>query len=472
MLKARFLQNIFLVIVSYVFYGWWDYRFCAFLLASSIVDFLVGRGLGKTEKPLFRKGLLLISLTFNLSILGFFKYWNFFTSSLNSALSSVGWHVDIITLNVILPVGISFYTFQGLSYSIDVYHRKMIPVKNLIDHLCYLSFFPQLVAGPIERATHLSPQVLAPRSFSSLLAVDGCRQMLWGFFKKMVIADNLSLIVDRAYAYPQYATGAQLTVATIAFAIQIYCDFSAYSDIAIGTARLFGFDLMQNFAFPYFSQSIAEFWRRWHISLSTWLRDYIYIPLGGSRVSPFRRSMNVMITFLASGVWHGASWTYVIWGGLHGALILLEKVWTSEQTLRVQDVPGGTSILPKPKVLLRMLFTFSLICFTWIFFRATSLSDAMLIIGKIVTETVRRSSVGSVSELLQASPFVQNSGVVALVVLLGSFILLEWLQRHQAHPLVIGHWRTYIRRIVYTILFWVTLYWGTWSTGQFVYFQF
>lgn len=473
LLQKRSLQNIFLVIVSYIFYGWWDYRFCAFLFASSVVDFTVSSRLGKTEDPRLRRLLLLTSLVFNLSVLGFFKYWNFFAQSLNRSLSAVGWHLDVVTLQVILPIGISFYTFQGLSYTIDVYRRQMLPVKNLIDHLCFLSFFPQLVAGPIERATHLSPQVLSPRTFSYTLAVDGCRQMLWGFFKKMVIADNIAPIVDRAYTSPGSATGAQLAFATVLFAIQIYCDFSAYSDIAIGTARLFGFDLMQNFAAPYFSQSIAEFWRRWHISLSTWLRDYVYFPLGGSRVgSEFRRSFNVLLTFLISGIWHGASWNYIIWGGLHGGLILVEKLWTKGNTLRVQDTPGGTSLIPQPKVLLRMLITFSLLCLTWVFFRASSATQAILILRKILTQSIDALTFQSIAELLQASSLVQNSNAIVLLVLLIGFILAEWLQRRQAHPLMLSRWKAPVRWIAYMTLFWVTLYWGTWNTGQFVYFQF
>lgn len=473
LLKKRSLQNIFLIIASYIFYGWWDYRFCAFLFASSIVDFTVSSQLGKTDDPRLRRLLLLISLGFNLGVLGFFKYWNFFAQSLTRALSTVGWHTDAITLQVILPIGISFYTFQGLSYTIDVYRGKMQPVKNLIDHLCFLSFFPQLVAGPIERATHLTPQVMKPRSFDYALAVDGSRQMLWGFFKKMVIADNLAPIIDRAYAHPNDATGAQLAFATVMFAIQIYCDFSAYSDIAIGTARLFGFSLMQNFATPYFSQSVSEFWRRWHISLSTWLRDYVYFPLGGSRVaSEFRRSFNVLVTFLVSGAWHGASWNYIIWGGLHGVLILVEKLWTKEGTLRLQDTPGGSSLFPTPKVVFRMLLTFTLICMTWIFFRASSATQALLILRKILTQALNPSAFASIGDLLSASALVQNSHLLVLFAILIGFILAEWCQRCHAHPLMLGRWKTPMRWATYTTLLWLTLYWGTWNTGQFVYFQF
>jgi D-alanyl-lipoteichoic acid acyltransferase DltB (MBOAT superfamily) len=463
----RFIQNIFLVIVSYIFYGWWDYRFCLFLFASSLVDYCVGRRMDQTENPRLRQGLLLISLVCNLSVLGFFKYWNFFADSFKSIAAIIGWQPDFVTVNVILPVGISFYTFQTLTYTIDIYRRQLKPAKNLVDYLCYLSFFPQLVAGPIERATHLLPQVLKERSFKGSLAAEGLRQMLWGFFKKMVIADNLAPIVDQTYLSSADWSGPQLAFSTVAFAFQIYCDFSAYSDIATGCARLFGFDLMRNFAYPYFSQSIAEFWRRWHISLSTWLKDYVYIPLGGSRVSPPRRSVNLMMTFLLSGLWHGAAWNFVAWGGLHGGLILTERLWNRSEVLRVNDLPGGRDLLPRPAVLLRILITFTLTCVTWIFFRAAGMRDALTVLRKIVTESFNPAAYQSFSAVFDESPL---GGIVPILMV--SFVLVEWLQRHQLHPLMIGKWSQPLRWLAYTGMLWLTMYWGTWSTGQFVYFQF
>ncbi|MBW4538646.1 MAG: MBOAT family protein [Myxacorys chilensis ATA2-1-KO14] len=467
-IKQRSYQNIFLIIVSYIFYGWWDYRFCFLLFFSSLVDYVAGYYLARLEDPKWRRLLLGLSLIFNLGILGFFKYWNFFADSLSRALGSVGWQVDAFSLNVILPLGISFYTFQTLTYTIDIYRRQLQPARNLINYLCYLSFFPQLVAGPIERASHLLPQVERDRQFNYARSVDGCQQMLWGFFKKMAIADNLAPIVERAYASPGGMSGPQLAFATVLFAFQIYCDFSAYSDIAIGTARLFGFDLMQNFAYPYFSQSISEFWRRWHISLSTWLKDYVYIPLGGSRVAPIRRSLNVMITFLLSGLWHGASLNFVIWGGIHGALIILEPLWGAKSALKATDIPGGERRLPNFSTVFRIVLTFTLTCFAWIFFRAQSGQTAALIIRKILTEPFQLAAYQSFGTIFSTSPLEPQ----ILITLLIGFIAAEWMQRHKTYPLQIEKWHAPLRWLVYTALFWITLFWGTWNTGEFVYFQF
>ena len=302
--RRRTSQNAVLVIASYLFYGWWDYRFCALMLGSSLLDFAIGWLLGKTEKTLGRRILLAASIGANLGLLGVFKYYNFFVGNFQHLMSSIGWQVSDVTLEIILPVGISFYTFQTLSYTIDVFRKQLKPTHNLLDYLAFVSFFPQLVAGPIERATRLLPQFEAKREFNQAVARDGCRLILWGLFKKLVVADRLSIFVNEYYADSQ-AGGSVLALATVFFAFQIYCDFSAYSDIAIGSARLFNIRLMRNFNYPYFAKNLTEFWHRWHISLSTWFRDYVYIPLGGSRVGTFRRILNVMITFLVSGFWHG-----------------------------------------------------------------------------------------------------------------------------------------------------------------------
>lgn len=466
-LGKRSLQNIFLVVISYIFYGWWDYRFCFLLLASSSVDYWIGLYLARADSDRKRKLLLFSSLCINLGLLGFFKYWNFFSQSLVDSLSLVGWKLDYVALNVILPVGISFYTFQTLSYTIDIYRRQLQPTQNYIDYLAYVSFFPQLVAGPIERAPHLLPQFLHSRQFNYELAVDGCRQILWGLAKKMLVADNLAAIVDSAFGQPSEYPGPQLVFATIAFAFQIYCDFSAYSDIAIGTARLFGFDLMRNFAYPYFSQSMAEFWRRWHISFSSWLRDYVYIPLGGSRVTSLRRIVNVMLTFLISGLWHGAAWNFVIWGGIHGGVVLVEKLWIPDQTLKATDTPCGEGLFPKLGILIRVLITFSLTCLSWIFFRAKTIQDAGFMVQKIFVDALRPAAYKSFGTIVADCPIGKW-----IVVVLACLVLIEWLQRRYAHPLVLKKLPQSIRWSAYTLLLWITLAYGTWSTGQFVYFQF
>ena len=308
------LQNTLLVLASYVFYGWWDWRFLSLIALSTIVDFFAGKAIARSASKSRAKLFLAFSLITNLGLLAYFKYANFFIESWIEAWAGVGVEMHASSLNIILPVGISFYTFQTLSYSIDVYKRKMEPTKDIIAFFSFISFFPQLVAGPIERATNLLPQFYKKRNFDYLNAVDGLKQILWGLFKKVVIADNCAIIVNDIFANYASYSGSTLILGAIFFAFQIYGDFSGYSDIAIGTARLFGFNLMQNFAFPYFSRDIAEFWRRWHISLSTWFRDYLYIPLGGNRVVKWRWYYNLFITFLVSGFWHGASWTFLAWG--------------------------------------------------------------------------------------------------------------------------------------------------------------
>ena len=304
------LQNGLIVVSSLIFYGWWDWRFLSLLLFSSFVDYGIGLALKNENRAQKRKFLLCVSLFLNLGLLSFFKYFNFFIANFKSAFTFFGHSLDVPSLNIILPVGISFYTFQTLSYGIDVYRRKLEPTRDIVAFLAFVSFFPQLVAGPIERATHLLPQFYSKRVFNYDKAVDGLRLILWGFFKKIVIADNAALYVNDIFTnYTQYS-GGTLILGAVLFAFQIYGDFSGYSDIAIGLARLFGFDLMRNFKYPYFSKNIAEFWKKWHISLTTWFRDYLYLPLGGNRGSLFFKIRNVFIVFLVSGFWHGAKWTF------------------------------------------------------------------------------------------------------------------------------------------------------------------
>ena len=308
------IQNLLIVIASYIFYGWWDWRFLFLIFCSTMVDYIIGFYLSNQNNRKIRKILLFISIAINLGILGFFKYYNFFLSSFTHVFTFFGVEIKANSLRIVLPVGISFYTFQTMSYTIDVYKRKIQATNDFIAFAAFVSFFPQLVAGPIERATNLLPQFLKKREFIYAQAVNGLRQMLWGLFKKIVIADNCARYVNMTFNNAESLTGSTLVLGVVFFAFQIYCDFSGYSDIAIGTARLFGFTLMKNFSFPYFSRDIAEFWRRWHISLTSWFRDYVYIPMGGSRGSGWIKVRNVLIIFLVSGFWHGANWTFLLWG--------------------------------------------------------------------------------------------------------------------------------------------------------------
>ena len=322
-------RNLFIIISSYVFYGWWDWRFLSLIIISSVTDYIVGLLMHGATNRFRRKLLLVVSLLVNLGILGFFKYFNFFIDSFNELLSVFSVNVNPGTLKIILPVGISFYTFQTLSYTIDIYRRKIEPTRDIFSFFAFVSFFPQLVSGPIERASHLLPQFQERKTFHYPLCVAGLRLMLWGFFKKIVIADNFGILVDSIFSPEISPSGLAVVFGSIFFAFQIYADFSGYSDIAIGIARMLGFDLVQNFRTPYFAASFSDFWRRWHISLSTWFRDYVYIPLGGNRKKLFRVYLNIFITFLLSGLWHGADVTFLIWGGIHGLLLVFEKLFKS-----------------------------------------------------------------------------------------------------------------------------------------------
>ena len=373
--KQRLIfQNILLLVASYVFYGWWDYRFLALIFLSTLVDYSLGLYIHNSEDQRNRKIGLWGSMVFNLGLLVFFKYFNFFAESWVEAFNSLGYELDPWTVSVILPVGISFYTFQTMSYSIDIYKGKLEPTKDFIGFAAFVSFFPQLVAGPIERATNLLPQILKKRTFDQEDAINGSRLILWGMFKKVVIADQLALSVNEIFAnHHDYSSGT-LILGAIYFALQIYCDFSGYSDIAIGTARLFGIKLMKNFDFPYFSRSIGEFWRRWHISLSTWFRDYLYIPLGGSRVDKPKAIRNVFIVFLVSGFWHGANWTFIIWGAIH-ALLFIPSFITGRNRKEYEWRSENLFSLNNFKNVCRVAWIFSVVTFAWIFFRAESLES-------------------------------------------------------------------------------------------------
>ena len=407
-----------------------------------------------------RKAVVTLSCVANLGLLGYFKYYNFFIDSLREAVSGLGLDINLTTLDMVLPVGISFYTFQTMSYTIDVYRGKLKPTRNFIDYAVYVSFFPQLVAGPIERGSALLPQFLQARSFDPAKARDGCRQILWGLLKKVVIADRIGYMVAIIHRTPpESQSGLALALATIFFAFQIYCDFSAYSDIAIGTGRLFGISLRRNFAYPYFSQSLTEFWRRWHISLSTWFRDYVYIPLGGSRTSRGRVVRNILVTFTLSGLWHGASWTFVVWGLLNGIGISLES-WWRKNSLGPHEIPGGVGVLPSIRTLLRIVLVFTFVCCGWVFFWAANLEQAITVFSRIMIAPFE-------SEQTRLTQYHLLG-----VGLIGVLTTVEWIQRDKPHGLCIEGLSRPIRWSIYTVLLWGGLYCRAPGTGPFIYFQF
>ncbi|MDA3867931.1 MAG: MBOAT family protein [Salinivirgaceae bacterium] len=453
-------QNFLIVGASYVFYGWWDYRFLSLILFSTVVDYLVGKRLQEVDKKLSRKLLLWTSILVNLGFLGFFKYYNFFLDNFIAAFSFFGHPIEGNSLNVILPVGISFYTFQTLSYTIDVYKRKLEPTKDFIAFAAFVSFFPQLVAGPIERATHLLPQFYRKRTFEYAKAVDGMRQILWGLFKKVVIADNCAEFANLIFNNSAEMSGSALVLGAIFFTFQIYGDFSGYSDIAIGTARLFGFDLMRNFAFPYFSRDIAEFWRRWHISLSTWFRDYLYIPLGGSRGGTGMKIRNTFIIFIVSGFWHGANWTFIVWGALN-AVYFLPLLLTKRNRQNVEIVALGRR-WPTIKEFGAIMLTFSLTVLAWIFFRAENLTHAFEYISGIFS-----GSLFSVPEFTG----LRNAARTLLFILI--FIVIEWIGRNEQYAIASfgATWKRPWRRAFYYAII-AAIIWVGGSEQEFIYFQF
>jgi hypothetical protein len=366
-------QNLFLLFASYFFYGWWDWRFLLLLILSTLIDYSFGWWMGKYKK--WQKPLLWLSVANNLGVLFIFKYYDFFAATFQQLMNSIGWQVNPVLLNIALPVGISFYTFHGMSYVFDIYRGKLQPVRAFIEYAVFVSFFPLLVAGPIERAHHLLPQIQNKRVFSRGQSVEGLRLILWGLFKKVVIADTLALTVNNAFHDPSQMNGSSLVLAVLFFSIQIYGDFSGYSDIAIGTAKLFGIELLTNFRFPYFSRDIAEFWRRWHISLTSWFRDYLYIPLGGSRQGKWMAVRNTFLIFLISGLWHGAKWTFLCWGTIH-AILFLPLLLNGSNRRYVNHTVAEQNWYPSWKELFQMKATFLMVSFSWIFFRASDLTHA------------------------------------------------------------------------------------------------
>ena len=449
------LQNIFIVVASYVFYGWWDWRFLFLIAFTSACSFGAGLLIEKYRgTPRKAKAVNVVNIVLNLLILGIFKYYDFFVTSFADAF--LGGKTEGLLLKVILPVGISFYTFQALSYSIDVYRGKLEPTRDIIQFFAFVSFFPQLVAGPIERATNLLPQFGKPRTFEYEEGIDGLRQILWGLFKKMVVADNCAIYVDQVFSTYQTHSGSTLLLAAFFFAFQIYGDFSGYSDIAIGTSKLFGIKLMRNFNVPYFSRDIAEFWRRWHISLTTWFRDYVYIPLGGSRCSKAKIIRNTLVIFLVSGLWHGANWTFIAWGAFH-ALLFLPLVLLGKNRKYRNTVAEG-HILPSLKETGQMLLTFFLVTFGWIIFRAESIGQAVSIFSRIFGSS------------LISLPFLYvGTKKAALFILL--MLLVEWFFREKRFALDFGGVPKWIPIVVNYSLILVILEFAAHSQS-FIYFQF
>ena len=449
------LQNLFVVAASYVFYGWWDWRFLFLIAFTSLCSYVSGLLIDRfREEPGKAKTVNVLNIVVNLLILGVFKYYDFFVTSFADVF--LGGKTEGLLLHVILPVGISFYTFQALSYSIDVYRGKIGPTKDVIQFFAYVSFFPQLVAGPIERATNLLPQFAKPRTFAYETGVDGMRQILWGLFKKMVIAGNCAVYVDQVFSTYQSQAGSTLFLAAVLFAFQIYGDFSGYSDIAIGTSKLFGIKLMRNFNVPYFSRDIAEFWRRWHISLTTWFRDYVYIPMGGSRCSKAKIVRNTFVIFLLSGFWHGANWTFLAWGTYHALLFL--PLILSGKNRKYRDVVAQGRVLPTWKECGQMLLTFVLVVFGWIIFRAENIGQAWSICKRVLSPSIL------------STPDI--SGITGFSIAICMMLVVEWIQRGKPHSLDLGRipWWP-VRAMVYFSIFFLILALGGHSEN-FIYFQF
>ncbi|MGH8137899.1 MAG: MBOAT family O-acyltransferase [Steroidobacteraceae bacterium] len=473
-------QNVLLLGASYFFYGWWDWRFVGLIILSSLIDFVVGLSLSAVNDASRRRWILGASLAANLGILGFFKYYNFFVASLVEAFASLGVEVYASTLRVILPVGLSFYTFQSLTYTIGVYRRQIPAERDPIAFFAYVAFFPQLVAGPIERAGHLLPQFLRPRQVTPADFASGLRQITWGLFCKLVVADNCAVVVNSIFDGTGAGTGigaipgSVALVGTFFFAFQIYCDFSGYSHIALGSARLLGFELMQNFATPYFSQSIPEFWRRWHISLSTWFRDYVFIPLGGSRVSKLRYAFNILLTFTVSGLWHGANWTFVVWGFLNGLYYLPHIFFgkasasrSSGKIGRAAAVRQEVSISSAAAVLSRVALTFFLTMVAWTFFRAKTLHAALTMLASELSPSIATNPL----------PLLRHLGLMTPIMFSGAAIVflltLEFIQRDKVYALDVESQRVPARWAAYAAVVGIIVCFRyTGSALDFIYFQF
>ena len=452
-------QNILLLVASYFFYACWDWRFLFLLVFSISLDYYSGLKMYNAKSKQIKRFWFWLCICINLGFLGLFKYYNFFSVSFSEALSSLGIDVNPWTLKVILPIGISFYTFHGLSYVIDIYNGKIKAEKNFIDYSLFVSFFPLLVAGPIERATHLLPQVKSKREFDYTKAVDGLKQILWGLFKKVVIADNCAEYSNIIFNNYGDFSGLTLVLGAIFFTIQIYGDFSGYSDIAIGTARLFGFDLLRNFSYPYFSRDIAEFWRRWHISLSTWFRDYLYIPLGGSKGGNWMKVRNTFIIFFVSGFWHGANWTFIIWGLLNALYIMPSIIFNTNRNNL--DIVAAGRIFPTFKEIFSMLLTFGLTVFAWIFFRSNTVSDAIAYISTIFSKSVFTYT---------NFPATNKKEIYILILV---FFIIEWFGRKEQFAIAnLNFIKNRGGRYLFYYLIILSIFYFSGSEQEFIYFQF
>lgn len=457
--RQRRWQNLLVVIASYIFYGWWDCKFLLLIALTSTCSFVSGIALEKnSKKHNIQKWISATNIILNIAILGLFKYYDFFVESLQSTLRYFGWELDFVTLNLVLPVGISFYTFQALSYSIDVYRGKIKATHDPIEFFAFISFFPQLVAGPIERATNLLPQFQHNRTFDYRKAVDGCRQMLWGFFKKIVVADSCAVVVNQYWDSYSTLPGFTLILLGVFFTMQIYCDFSGYSDIAIGCARLFGLNLMRNFDVPYFSRSIPEFWRRWHISLTTWFRDYIYFPLGGSRCSKAKTIRNICIVWAISGLWHGANWTFVCWGLFHASLLTIYNLLGVRT--KYQNIVAYNRLLPNTKETFQILLTFALAVLGWIIFRAETMTQAIDYFRHLFC-----------NEFFRWSMFFEKK----TLCLCFGLLVFEWIQRSKQHALAFDAIRLLQHRWIRWSIYYLILFLILHNSGKgqtFIYFQF
>jgi alginate O-acetyltransferase complex protein AlgI len=450
-------QNRLIVISGLIFYGWWDWRFAVLLLITTGIDYLVGLALEREADQAKRRAWLILSLVTNLGVLAFFKYFNFFSDSFVRFTGLFGIHPSTFMLTIILPMGISFYTFQALSYTIDVYHRELDAVHDPVRYFGFILFFPHLVAGPIVRAKDLLGQFTRRRVFNSDTAPDALRQILWGLFIKVVIADNLAVVVSDSYEHVATASGWQLLYATVCFAVQIYGDFAGYTHIAIGCARLLGIELMRNFAYPYFSRSIPEFWGRWHISLTTWFRHYLYVSIGGNQVTYGRWLLNILIVFVVSGFWHGANWTFVVWGALHGVLYLIYVVWWPESRRMAAQTPGGLSLVPPFTTLLQITLTFALTCLAWVFFRAATVGESLTILKKIAVDVTTT-----------APSLMYKQAAIWMLLLFA----VEWIQRSHANPLHLERFPRPLRWSLYYAFAVIIFLFAPIHSAPFIYFQF
>ncbi|HNV85460.1 MAG TPA: MBOAT family O-acyltransferase [Candidatus Omnitrophota bacterium] len=448
-------QNLMLLAASYFFYGFWDWRFLGLIGYSTLIDYVCGLKIGSGKTPKKRKGFLWLSIGSHLLILGFFKYFNFFAENLRVFADLFGIHLDSPTLHIILPVGISFYTFQAMGYTIDVYRGKMQPARNPIDFALYIAFFPQLVAGPIERASALLPQISNKRVITETQIDEGCWLIFWGFFKKVFIADNLAQIVNAVFSKTGLFSGSETLMGLYAFAFQIYGDFAGYSDIARGTAKLMGIELMVNFKFPYFVTDPREFWKNWHISLSTWLRDYLYIPLGGNRSGRIQTCRNIFLTMLLGGLWHGASWTFVLWGAYHGVLLIIHRAaeWFFPKQKTANSVRDGI------KNGFGVFLMFHLTCFGWLLFRSKDFAQIADLLKNL---------------LFNFRPFGSDTGDYGLMILfyIWPLLLIEFFEKKKDDLMIIFKWPAPVRWAFFILLFYLIAFWGEFGARGFIYFQF